>query len=147
VPALRERFEDIPLLVRHFIEVYSRKAAKRVTDVPTETLNILSSHKWPGNVRELQNVIERAIILSTGKLLRPTLDELQPSSQSEEAADIDRNGHQTTLKDAEREHIIRALATTNWVVGGPEGAAARLGLQRTTLIAKMQRLGITRAHA
>jgi formate hydrogenlyase transcriptional activator len=147
VPALRERLEDIPLLVRHFIEVYSSKAGKRVTDVPTETLNILSGHRWPGNVRELQNVIERAIILSTGKLLRPTLDELQPSSQSEQAAGIDGNGHQTTLKDAEREHIIRALATTNWVVGGPEGAAARLGLQRTTLIAKMQRLGITRAHA
>src|ERR1700722_9083153 len=147
VPALRERLEDLPLLVRHFIEVYSRKAGKRVTDVPSETLDILSGHTWPGNIRELQNVIERAVILSTGKVLRPSLDELPPSSQTEEVVGVDRKSNQTTLKDAEREHIIRALATTNWVVGGPEGAAARLGLQRTTLIAKMQKLGISRAQA
>jgi formate hydrogenlyase transcriptional activator len=147
VPALRERVEDIPSLVRHFIEVYSRKAGKRITEATGETLDILSSHPWPGNVRELQNVIERAVILSTGKALRPCLDELQPSPEAEDAPGIETNGHQTTLKDAEREHIIRALAVTNWVVGGPAGAAARLGLQRTTLIAKMQRLGIVRAQA
>ena len=147
VPALRERLEDIPLLVRHFVEVYSRKAGKRVTDVQAETLKTLLGHTWPGNVRELQNVIERAVILSTGNVLRPSLDELQPSSQTEEAVGADRKDHQTTLKDAEREHIIRALAATNWVVGGAEGAAARLGLPRTNLIAKMQKLGITRAQA
>ncbi len=147
VPALRERLGDIPLLVRHFVELYSRKAGKRITDVAAETLNVLSGHSWPGNVRELQNVIERAVILSTGKLLRPSLDELQPCSQPEEAVGADAKGHQTTLKDVEREHIVRALAATNWVVGGPEGAAARLGLQRTTLIGKMQKLGITRAQA
>lgn len=147
VPALRERLEDIPLLVRHFMDVYSRKAGKRVTDAPAEALKTLSSHPWPGNVRELQNVIERAVILSTGRVLRPSLDELQPSSQTEDTVGAEPNGHQTTLKDAEREHIIRALAATNWVVGGPAGAAARLGLQRTTLIAKMQKLGITRAQA
>jgi formate hydrogenlyase transcriptional activator len=146
-PALRERSEDIPLLVRHFIEVYSRKAGKRVTAVQAETLKILLGHTWPGNVRELQNVIERAIILSAGKVLRPSLDELQPSSQTEEAVGVDRKDQQTTLKDAEREHIIRALAATSWVLGGPVGAAARLGLPRTTLIAKMQKLGITRAQA
>jgi formate hydrogenlyase transcriptional activator len=147
VPALRDRLEDIPLLVRHFVELYSRKVGKRITNVAVETLNVLLSHTWPGNVRELQNAIERAMILSTGKVLRPSLDELQPSSQTEEAADPDQKIHQTTLKDVEREHIIRALAATNWVVGGPEGAAARIGLRRTTLIAKMQRLGITRAVA
>jgi formate hydrogenlyase transcriptional activator len=147
VPALRERLEDIPLLVRHFIEVYSRKAGKRITEVPAEALDVLLGHAWPGNVRELQNVIERAVILCTGRVLRPFLDELQPFSQTEEAVGAETGGHQATLKDAEREHIIRALAATNWVVGGPAGAAARLGLQRTTLIAKMQKLGITRAQA
>lgn len=147
VPALRERLEDIPLLARHFVEFYSRKAGKRITDVAAGTLNVLLGHSWPGNVRELQNVIERAVILSTGKLLRPSLDELQPCSQPEEAVGADTKGHQTTLKDVEREHIIRALAATNWVIGGPEGAAARLGLQRTTLIGKMQKLGISRALA
>jgi formate hydrogenlyase transcriptional activator len=147
VPALRERLEDIPLLVRHFIEVYSRKAGKRATDVQAETLKILLSHTWPGNVRELQNVIERAVILATGKVLRPTLDDLQPSSQTEEPIGVDKKDRQTTLKDAAREHIIRALAATNWVIGGPEGAAARLGLPRTSLISKMQKLGISRALA
>jgi formate hydrogenlyase transcriptional activator len=147
VPALRERLEDVPLLVRHFVEVYSRKAGKRITDVPAETLRVLLSHTWPGNVRELQNVIERAVILSTGKVLRQALDELQPSSQTEEAVGVDKKDPETTLRDAEREHIIRALAATAWILGGPQGAAARLGLPRTTLIAKMQKLGITRAQA
>jgi formate hydrogenlyase transcriptional activator len=146
VPALRERLEDIPLLVRHFVEIYSRKTGKRVTEIAPETLNVFLSHTWPGNVRELQNVIERAVILSTDKVLRPALDELRPSSQAA-AAGADDKGHQTTLKDMEREHIIQALAATNWVIGGPKGAAARLGLQRTTLIAKMQKLGITRTQA
>jgi formate hydrogenlyase transcriptional activator len=127
VPALRERLEDIPLLVRHFVEVYSRKAGKRVTDAPAETLNILLGHTWPGNVRELQNVIERAVILSTGKVLRPSLDESLPSSQAEEVVGVEKIGPQTTLKDAEREYIIRALAATNWVVGGPEGAPPASG--------------------
>jgi formate hydrogenlyase transcriptional activator len=147
VPALRERLEDIPLLVHHFVELYARKVGKRVTDVPAETLKALLGHTWPGNVRELQNVIERAVILSTGKVLRPFLDELRPPPQNEEAAGADRKLPQTTLQDVEREHVIKALAATNWVIGGPKGAAARLGLQRTTLIAKMQKLGITRAQA
>jgi formate hydrogenlyase transcriptional activator len=147
VPALRERLEDIPLLVRHFVEVHSRRAGKRVNNIPAEALNILLNHTWPGNVRELQNVIERAVILSTGKVLRPSLDELQSSSQTVEAVVVDTKDHQTTLKDAERERIIRALAATKWVLGGTEGTAARLGLPRTTLIAKMQKPGITRAQA
>jgi formate hydrogenlyase transcriptional activator len=147
VPALRERVEDIPLLVRHFVQFYSSRTGKRESDVPMETMEVLSRYHWPGNVRELQNVIERAVILSPGRVLRLSLDELAPLSQTEAAVGADTQGHQTTLKDVEREHIIRALAATNWVVGGPEGAAARLGLQRTTLIGKMQKLGITRAQA
>jgi formate hydrogenlyase transcriptional activator len=147
LPALRERLEDIPSLIRHFIDVYSRKTGKRLTDVPAETMKILLGHPWPGNIRELQNVIEQAVILSTDEVLRPSLDELQPSPQAQDAIGVDLKDRQTTFKDMERECIIRALAATNWVVGGSGGAAARIGLQRTTLIAKMQRLGITRAQA
>ncbi len=147
VPALKERSEDIPLLVHHFVEVYSGKAGKCVAEIPVETMDVLLRYSWPGNVRELKNVIERAVILSPGKILRPSLDELQQSSRTNDPDGANKSDDLTTLKDAEREHIIRALTATNWVVGGPEGAAARLGLQRTTLIAKMQKLGITRAQA
>src|SRR6185295_2912940 len=145
VPALRERSEDIPLLVQHFVEHYSAKANKQVTEIPVEAMGVLVRYHWPGNVRELQNVVERAIILSPGKVLRPSLDELQESPQTDDTAGVDKSDDRTTLNDMDREHIIRALAATNWVVGGLQGAAARLGLQRTTLIAKMQKLGITRA--
>jgi formate hydrogenlyase transcriptional activator len=147
VPALRERSEDIPLLVRHFVELYSGKTSKRVTDVPTETMEVLLRYPWPGNVRELQNVIERAVILSPGRVLRPSLDELQPSSQMTDAAGAQEHDDPTTLKDMEREHIVKTLAATKWVLGGPKGAGVRLGLPRTTLIAKMQKLGISRALA
>jgi formate hydrogenlyase transcriptional activator len=147
VPALRERSEDIPLLVQHFVEHYSEKANKRVTEVPVEAMVVLVRYPWPGNVRELQNVVERAVILSPGKILRPSLDELEHSPQTTDTVGMDRSDDRTTLKDVEREHIIRALAATNWILGGPKGAGARLGLARTTLIAKMQRLGITRAQA
>jgi formate hydrogenlyase transcriptional activator len=147
VPALRERSEDIPLLVRHFVELYSARASKRITDIPAETMDVLLRYSWPGNVRELQNVIERAVILSPGKVLRPSLDELQHSSQITEAGYVDNSDDRTTLKDMVRERIIQALAATNWVLGGPKGAAARLGLARTTLIAKMQKLDITRIQA
>ena len=147
VPPLRERSEDIPLLVRHFIEIYSHRAGKRVPEIPPETMNILLRYPWPGNVRELQNVIERGVILSSGKVLRVSLDEMEPSSKGMESVLMRENNNGTTLRDIEREHIIQALAATNWVVGGPTGAAARLGLARTSLIAKMKKLGITRAQA
>ena len=104
------------------------------------------SYPWPGNVRELQNFIERAVILSPGKVLCAPLTELKQSA----GAEVAHHGtvpKATTLKDAEREHILNALAETNWVIGGSKGAAARIGLQRTTLISKMQRLGIARAQA
>ena len=147
VPALRERSEDIPLLIRHFVDLYSGRANKRVSQVPVEAMEVLLRYAWPGNVRELQNVVERAVILSPGKVLQLFLDEVEQSSEMTMAIRIDESDDRTSLKDVEREHIIRALASTNWVVGGLKGAAARLGLQRTTLIAKMQKLGITRALA
>ena len=147
VPALRERPEDIPLLVQHFAGLYSRKANKQITEVPAEAIDVLVSHHWPGNVRELQNVVERAVILSPGKVLRLALDELQQSARVSVAAAVGKSGDLTTLKDVEREHILRTLAETDRVLGGPKGAAAKLGLARTTLIAKMKKLGITRAQA
>jgi formate hydrogenlyase transcriptional activator len=147
LPALRERSEDIALLVRHFVDLCAKRMNKQVERVPKEAMEVLLAHSWPGNVRELQNFIERAVILSPGKVLRPPLAELK-----QVAGGLDSSGESAvpkpiTLKDAEREHILQALAETNWVVGGPKGAAARLGLQRTTLISKMQRLGISRAQA
>jgi len=146
-PALRERPEDIPLLVRHFVQLYSARTGKQVSEVPVEAAEALLRYPWPGNVRELQNVIERGVILSPDKLLRLSLDELQPSPQMTDTFGAERHGDPTTLKDAEREHIIKALAATRWVLGGPKGAGARLGLARTTLIAKMQKLGISRSQA
>jgi formate hydrogenlyase transcriptional activator len=146
LPALRERPEDIALLVRHFVDLCAKRMNKQVEHIPAEAMESLLNHPWPGNVRELQNFIERAVILSPGKILRAPLDELKQSA----GADVLDQGaipKATTLKDAEREHILQALAETNWVVGGPKGAGARLGLQRTTLISKMQKLGISRALA
>jgi formate hydrogenlyase transcriptional activator len=146
LPALRERTADIPLLVRHFVSVCATRMKKCVEDIPSETMEIFRSYRWPGNVRELQNFIERAVILSPGKVLRAPLAELkQPGDRLD--ASHQSAAENVTLKDAEREHIIQALAETNWVIGGPKGAAARLGLVRTTLISKMQRLGISRAQA
>ena len=147
VPALRDRPEDIPLLVRHFMNLHAKRMSKLVNEIPMEAMEALSRYPWPGNVRELQNVIERAVILSSGKILQLPLDELQRSSQMADPAGSDKSDDQMTLKDMEREHIIQALAATNWVVGGPKGAAARIGLARTTLNAKMRKLGITRAQA
>ena len=147
LPALRERTEDIALLVRHFVDLCAKRMKKNVERVPNEAMELLLTHAWPGNVRELQNFIERAVILSPGKILRAPLAELKQSVDSLDASGQSAAPKAMTLKDAEREHIIQALAETNWVIGGPKGAAGRLGLQRTTLISKMQRLGISRAQA
>jgi len=147
VPALRERLDDIPMLVRHFVHLYAKRMDKSVCEISTEAMDVLSRYPWPGNVRELQNVIERSVILSPGKVLRPSLVEFQQPSETTDATRISVQGDRTTFKDAERECIIQALAATNWVLGGPKGAAARLGLARTTLIAKMKKLGVTRAQA
>lgn len=137
IPPLRERPEDIPLLVRYFAQKYSRLRKKQIRLVPVQVITALQRYHWPGNIRELENIIERAVILSTGPELRISLDELKTAA---EAAPHSAN----TLEDAERAHILRVLKETKWVVGGPLGAAARLGLNRTTLQFRMKKLVITR---
>jgi formate hydrogenlyase transcriptional activator len=147
VPALRERSEDIALLVRHFVALYAQRMNKRVNEVSTEAMDVFSRYPWPGNVRELQNFIERAVILSPGKVLRPPLDELKLASQLAGTAEQVAGIRSMTLRELQREHIIQTLDKTNWTLGGPKGAGAKLGLARTTLISMMQRLGISRAEA
>ena len=134
VPPLRERAEDIPLLISHFVRRFAERQGKKVEDVPDEVIATLKHHSWPGNVRELQNVIERAVVATTG----PTLRLPEPARRSDRAAASSR-----TLAQVERDHIVATLQATNWVLGGWDGAAARLGLSRTTLISRMQRLGIS----
>jgi len=138
VPPLRERSEDIPLLVQHFVEQYAKRMGKRITTVSLEAMEVLSRHSWPGNVRELQNVVERAVILSTGKVLRPFLDELQPSFQTDETLGPEKKGHQTTLKDLEREHILHVLGESATL----GQAAATLGIAVTTLWRKRKQYRI-----
>ncbi|MBI2359882.1 MAG: sigma 54-interacting transcriptional regulator [Deltaproteobacteria bacterium] len=137
MPPLRERPEDVPLLVRYFAQKYARLVKKEVRTVPAEVISALTRYRWPGNIRELENFIERAVILSPGPELRVPVAELKP-----EAEGASRGA--TTLEAAEREHILRVLRQTNWVIGGPSGAAARLGMKRTTLQSRMIKLGITR---
>jgi len=140
VPPLRERAEDIPQLVRHFASRYARKMNKKIDAVPPEVMNALVHYSWPGNVRELQNFIERAVILSRNSILHAPISELVMSEAAEPAKPSGgKGGH------SERDLIIRALEESNWVVGGPNGAAARLGLARTSLVYKMQKLRISRA--
>jgi formate hydrogenlyase transcriptional activator len=137
LPALRERGKDIPLLVRYFAQKHAESQGKRIERIPAETMQALQQWHWPGNVRELENLIERAVILSRGPVLNVPLAELKPGP--EPAAD-----NVATLEDAEREHILKALREARGVISGAEGAAARLGLKRTTLNSKMRKLGITR---
>lgn len=137
VPPLRERAEDIPKLVRHFVQKFASRMKKRIEIVPTEAMRALQTYAWPGNVRELENFVERAVILSSGSELFVSTAELKrPAPQA--------NGAATTLEEAERDHILKALRETHWVIGGAAGAAARLGMKRTTLQSKMQKLGISR---
>lgn len=136
VPPLRERAEDIPILVRYFAQKHAERMHKNIEIIPPETMEALIHWHWPGNVRELENIIERAVILSPGPVLRVPLAELNPVG--------DETAGSSTLEDTEREHIIRVLRETRGVIGGPHGAAARLGLKRTTLNSKMRKLGITR---
>jgi formate hydrogenlyase transcriptional activator len=147
LPALRERADDIPLLVRHFVQLYATRMHKEIHSLSTGAINAMLRYSWPGNVRELQNFIERAVILSPGKVLRPPLTELEQSDAALEAQAQGIVSKVVTLADAEREHILQALAETNWVGGGTRGAAARLGLKRTTLISKMEKLAISRSMA
>jgi formate hydrogenlyase transcriptional activator len=148
VPALRERPEDIPLLVLHFVQQFSRRLGKVVDAIPTDTMSALTRYPWPGNIRELQNVIERAVILSSGPVLTVRGDDLRPPSQALVPA---RNGNigsavpvsiRATLEETERQQILAALEKTKWIVAGPDGAAELLGLKRSTLQSRMQKLGI-----
>jgi formate hydrogenlyase transcriptional activator len=140
IPPLRERREDIPLLVQYFMQKYARRMSKRIEAVPAATMEKLMTWPWPGNVRELQNMIERAVILSRGFVLEIPLTELEQSS----IPAVNDNDGVSTLKAFEREHIRQALRDSGWVVGGPDGAATRLGLNRSTLNARMRKLGIKR---
>jgi formate hydrogenlyase transcriptional activator len=141
VPPLRQRTEDIPKLVSHFTELYARRMNKRIDEIPTGTIDALVRYSWPGNVRELQNFIERAVILSPHTVLRAPISELEPfNAHTRSNVSMPMTG----LAEVERDHILRALEASNWTVGGRNGAAARLGMQRTTLVYRMQKLRINR---
>jgi formate hydrogenlyase transcriptional activator len=142
LPPLRERPEDIPRLVRHFTQRFARRMGRQIETVPSEVINALVRYPWPGNIRELQNVIERAVILSPGPSLQVPPGDLQPAATQAAAPAPEA----VTLADAEREHILEALSETGGVLGGPEGAAARLGMKRSTLYKKMKKLGISRSE-
>ena len=138
IPPLRERPDDIPLLVRHFTRLAAERFGKRIEAIPSDVMEAFICYSWPGNVRELQNFIERSVILTRGTALRPPMDELRPKAAPAKPA-----LETATLKDMERQHILQTLRATNWVVGGPRGAAVRLGLKRTALIYRIQKLGIS----
>jgi len=144
VPALRERQDDIPLLVRHFVQHFSRKMGKVVDTIAAETMSALVRYHWPGNIRELQNLVERAVILSPGPVLRVPLNDLQ--AQPAVSAAATGSGKAETLEEVERRHILETLDATDWVISGPRGAATTLGLKRSTLQARMEKLGIRRAR-
>jgi formate hydrogenlyase transcriptional activator len=139
LPPLRERREDIPALASHFVEIYSRRMGKQIDDLSPEIMSALVSHQWPGNIRELQNFIERSVILSVGPVLSPPLAQLKDSPAADSMGAV-------TLEEAERDHILKTLEHTKWVVAGPNGAAARLGIKRSTLYFRMQKLGISRSN-
>jgi transcriptional regulator with GAF, ATPase, and Fis domain len=137
LPPLRARREDIPALVAYFVDLYARQIDKRVEQIPEETMLALRSYHWPGNVRELQNLIQRAVILSQDGVLPNPI----PSNHLETVTVTSRSA---VLKEVDRALILQALETASWMIGGPEGAAAKLGLKRTTLFYKMKKLGISR---
>jgi formate hydrogenlyase transcriptional activator len=156
VPALRERPDDIPLLVRHFVQQFSRRMNRSVDTIPSETMTTLVRYHWPGNIRELQNVIERAVILSSGSVLKVPTDELRlrisakgdgsvlrdSGTDAPPAGDNSKGRLRAALNDAERQEIVATLEKTNWKVAGPNGAAALLGMNRSTLQSRMQKLGV-----
>ena len=140
MPPLRERQEDIPTLVRYFVQKYARRMNRAVETIPSETLDLLVRYSWPGNIRELENLLERAVIVSPGPVLRVPLSELKIPAEPAATGDL------LTLEAAEREHILKALQAANWVLAGPRGAAAKLGMKRTTLQSRMQKLGVSRGR-
>jgi formate hydrogenlyase transcriptional activator len=139
VPALRERREDIPLLVRHFVGQFAARVKRTYEEISSQAMRVLCEYDWPGNIRELQNLIERAVILSPGPALRVPLRDLH-----QRAITVPRSGQHQTLEEVERAHILRTLKQTKWVLGGPNGAAARLAINRSTLQFRMKKLGIVR---
>ncbi len=139
VPPLRQRTEDIPKLTQHFIQLYARRMRRRIDEIPSETMEALVRYRWPGNIRELQNFIERAVILSPHTVLRAPISELEPFSAHKGS-----NVPITGLEELERDHILRVLEVSNWVVGGRNGAAERLGMKRTSLVYKMRKFQISR---
>jgi len=136
VPPLRERREDIGMLVRHFVDEYARRMNRRIETIPPQAIEALINYSWPGNVRELQNFIERSVILSAGSVLRSPIAELKAAPVQTPGAEL------STLEEMEREHVLRAIRQSNWVLGGPNGAAARLGMKRTTLAYRIRKLNI-----
>ncbi len=156
IPSLRERREDVPLLVRYFVQKFSRRLNKTVSYIPADAMDALANYSWPGNIRELENFIERAVLLSPGKELRVPVSELKPaalaaaagedapSSFSSSPSAVSTPSSISTLEEAERQHILRALRQTEWRIAGPKGAAALLAMKRTTLQARMRKLGIRR---
>jgi formate hydrogenlyase transcriptional activator len=152
VPPLRERQGDIPLLIRHFTQQFSRRMKKAMDTIPSAAMDALCRYHWPGNIRELQNVIERAVIISTGPALRVDVTDLKlpkagllpenPNSPKSTNGTL-----QNVLEETERQQILKALKLSNWVVAGPNGAAAHLGMKRTTLQQRIHKLGIVRDSA
>jgi len=136
VPPLRDRPEDIPMLVRHYVDKYAKRMNRRIETIPSQAMEVFASYPWPGNVRELQNFIERAVILSPGTILRPPLAELKQAMMQSPSSKLG------TLEEAEREHVLRAIRESNWIIGGPNGAATRLGMKRTTLAYRIRKLKI-----
>jgi formate hydrogenlyase transcriptional activator len=141
LPALRERTEDIPLLINFFAQKFAQRMKKPIKTIPSETMTQLTAYSWPGNIRELQNLIERAVILSRGSVLEVPLAEIKRAANGNLTNQLQ---SPTKLEAVEREHILKVLRETSWVIGGPTGAAARLGLNRTTLNHRMRKLGINR---
>jgi formate hydrogenlyase transcriptional activator len=139
LPPLRARREDIPALVEHFVEIYARRMGKQIDQISSRTMSELTSYAWPGNIRELQNFIERSVILSSGNILQAPFASLKAAATTEAQEAV-------TLEEAERNHIRKTLDQTRWVVSGPNGAAARLGIKRSTLYFRMQKLGISRSN-
>jgi DNA-binding NtrC family response regulator len=144
LPALRERREDIPALVEHFVKMLSRRTGKPVDSIPPETMAAFQSYSWPGNIRELQNLVERAVILSRDGVLPNPLHKKQTELMIPSPHRTRTIRSSMTLEDSDRALILETLEQAGWIIGGQRGAAAKLGLKRTTLLAKMKRLGISR---
>jgi PAS domain S-box-containing protein len=153
VPALRDRKEDIPVLIRHFVQQFSRRLGKNIDSIPATTMTALSEYNWPGNIRELQNVIERAVIVSTGSVLKVNVADLKPvrlpagQKEVEEPQNSDAQRARSAMEENERQQILKILKETHWTVSGADGAAAKLGLKRSTLQYRMRRLGIPSKRA